>query len=298
MKITLLDQINIPSGDKPSEDCIGFNTERGSFWVIDGMTSIYPKNEQFLCLGGESGDAYWASQTLNMLFRDAAESCQDFGSAEFFKDIVWRFRNRFAAEASLEHGALDTIRRAKLPCATGIWVHYREYDRTILTVRASDCEAHILTDAGALFSNADAEEKREEFRLNRETAGKTRRFSLDDPDTLDALRAERDAINRGGKWCFSIHPEAAAHFDRRDFQLPKNTGATILLASDGFLRLVDVFNTYTHEELIHAAMPGKKGLEALVAELRASENDAIANGDTRQVKGHDDASALLLRIEP
>lgn len=296
MKIELLDQINVPSGDKPSEDCVGYNLERGSFWVIDGMTSIYPKDEQFL--RSDPSDAYWAAQTLNMLFRDAARDGTDSGGVEFFEIVLRGFRNRFASEVDLDHNTLDSIRRACLPCATGIWAHYREYDRKILTVRASDCEAHILTDAGMLFSNADIEEKRKEFRLNRETAEKARRFSLDDPDTLEALRDERDLINAGGKWCFSIHPEAAAHFDRRDFRLPENTGATLLLASDGFLRLVDVFEAYTHEGLIRAAMPQEKGLEALVIELRDLENKAIAAGDTRQVKGHDDASALLLRIEP
>lgn len=296
MKIELLDQINTPSGDKPSEDCIGFNMDRGSFWVFDGMTSIYPKDEQFL--HAASSDACWAAQTLGALFHDEACKGRDSGTVEFFESVIHGFCDRFAAEAKLDRNALDIIRRAQLPCATGIWAHYRAQDNTLLTVRASDCEAHILTDTGELFSNADRVEKDKEFLLNQETARKSRRLSLDDPDTLNALRTERDAINRGGKWCFSLHPEAAAHFEYQEFPLSRNTGATILLASDGFLRLVDIFLAYTHESLIRAAQPENKGLQTLVNELKILENDAIAKGDTRQVKGHDDASALLLRIAP
>lgn len=296
MRVRVLDQINIPSGEKPSEDCIGSDLNRGSFWIIDGMTPLYPKDQQFL--RAEPSDAFWAAQTLNLLFRDAAREGRDPGSIAFFEAVLHGFRNRFASEANLDHATLNTIRRAQLPCAAGIWTHFRPHDRRILTVRASDCEAHILTDDGVLFSNADREEKLKEFQSNAATAAQTRRFSLDDTKALEVLRAARDRINQGGNWCFSLHPEAARHFDRRDFCLGKNGGATLLLASDGFLRLVDVFEAYNHQSLIHAAGPKGKGLSALVAELRDLENNAIAQGDRRQVKGHDDAAALVLRIEP
>lgn len=295
MHIALLDHINAPSGDKPSEDCIGYDLDRGSFWVVDGATDLYPEDRFF---PAEPSDAYWAAQTLHMLFREAAREGQDSGSVEFFQSVLRGFRNRFAAETDCAHDALDAMPHSRLPCASGAWAHYRAFDGALLTVRASDCAVHILTDAGALFSNADEEEKRDELRFNKKTAEKSRRLSLDDPDTLESLRNERDGMNTGGRWCFSVYPSAAQNFDRQDFQLPKNTGATVLLASDGLLRLVDVFEAYTHEGLIRAATAKDKGLAGLVDELRALENQSCARGETLQVKPHDDASALLLRIEP
>ena len=70
-------------------------------------------------------------------------------------------------------------------------------------------------------------------------------------------------------------------------------GGHALLASDGLMRLVDVFHRYTEIDLLHAAV--SSGLDPLIRELRAIETaDAIARRYPR-AKVSDDATGLLLR---
>jgi hypothetical protein len=67
-----------------------------------------------------------------------------------------------------------------------------------------------------------------------------------------------------------------------------------LLATDGFMRLVDLFGRYTPDEVM--CLAGGIGLAKLARELREME---AADGDCLHVprtKPHDDASAILLEI--
>lgn len=309
MKIMVLDQINTPSGDKPSEDCIGFDLERGSFWVVDGATDLYP-DQRFLT--SEPSDAYWCAQNLDSLFKTAAEKGEDSGDVRFFTSILQSLRSRFFVNIHHDGKILKKINKSKdresppssggnddVPSSTGIWFGYKKSENILLTTRARDCEAHVITDEGGYFANAPSmDDKRYDAgysALIRRNLKPGDTFSLEDAKTLRYLREQRGFALMDS---LTIFPSAAERFSYQTFLLPKNTGATVLLASDGFLRLVDIFEAYTHQDLIRAAMPEAKGLPGLVAELRSRETQAIAEGDTRQVKGHDDASALLLRIEP
>lgn len=71
-------------------------------------------------------------------------------------------------------------------------------------------------------------------------------------------------------------------------------GTRLLLATDGFMRLTDLFGRYGWDELIELA--GRNGLANLVDELRQMET---ADGDCLHVprtKPHDDASAILIEV--
>jgi hypothetical protein len=109
---------------------------------------------------------------------------------------------------------------------------------------------------------------------------------------MDHLRAARGRVNSGDYWLFTPDKRAAAHAKRK--LVKTETGALLLLASDGFLALASDYGAYDAAGLIAAAKA--KGLAAMGAELRAIEN-GDANGDRfARFKKSDDATALLLEF--
>lgn len=67
-----------------------------------------------------------------------------------------------------------------------------------------------------------------------------------------------------------------------------------LLCSDGFWRLVDTFNLYSEQELLKACQ--RKGLAALITELRSAEDGDPDGLQFPRLKTSDDASAVLFGL--
>ncbi len=82
-----------------------------------------------------------------------------------------------------------------------------------------------------------------------------------------------------------IHQEAIA----------LESGARILLATDGFTRLYEVFGAYSEETLLEAAF--EKGLATLIGELRVLESGDATCERAPRLKPRDDATAILAIAE-
>lgn len=112
---------------------------------------------------------------------------------------------------------------------------------------------------------------------------------------LPSVKAGRAAMNEpNGYGVFSITP-TPTHFVH-DGQLAMLPGGHVLLASDGLMRLVDVFGLYSAPQLLETAR--NKGLQALLQVLRKVENDDVQGHRHPRAKIHDDATGLLLRWTP
>jgi hypothetical protein len=70
----------------------------------------------------------------------------------------------------------------------------------------------------------------------------------------------------------------------------------VLLATDGFYALVEDYKRYGDRELIATAQT--IGLATLARELRHIENDDPNGERFPRMKKSDDATALLVRVEP
>jgi hypothetical protein len=79
-------------------------------------------------------------------------------------------------------------------------------------------------------------------------------------------------------------------------QIAMPAGGHALLASDGLMRLVDVFRLYTALELFAAAR--SEGLAPPIRLLRTVERDDIHGHRYPRAKVHDDATALFLCWSP
>lgn len=96
-----------------------------------------------------------------------------------------------------------------------------------------------------------------------------------------------------GYGVFSITP-TPAHFIHAGTHALE-PGAHVLLASDGLMRLVDVFQRYSAAELFDAIT--QRGVAELVAEVRAMEMEDADCIAFPRAKRHDDASGVLIRRE-
>ncbi|MCG7391741.1 hypothetical protein MHY87_02320 [Microvirga sp. ACRRW] len=104
----------------------------------------------------------------------------------------------------------------------------------------------------------------------------------------------RASLNQpDGYWVVSPSQPFAGRELRFEAQVA--AGSVIALATDGFMRLVDVFGAYTDHSL-HAALTEGRG-DDLIEELRALERGDSLSGAYPRVKMHDDATVLVIAAE-
>jgi hypothetical protein len=105
-------------------------------------------------------------------------------------------------------------------------------------------------------------------------------------------RRERQARS-GGPTVLSLRPEAAE--DLRHDEMAAPPGTVVLLTSDGLSALVDLYERFTPESLMQAAL--MSGLEPLTREARRIETAFDPSGGRYpRFKTSDDATGLLLRV--
>jgi hypothetical protein len=108
------------------------------------------------------------------------------------------------------------------------------------------------------------------------------------------IRENRGMLNRpDGYWVVS--PRRAWAGQELRFEARVKPGQPVVLATDGFMRLVDVFEKYT-DATLHAALAEGRGA-ALIEELRELERSDLMAGAYPRVKTHDDATVLVIAAE-
>lgn len=108
------------------------------------------------------------------------------------------------------------------------------------------------------------------------------------------IRENRGMLNRPeGYWVVSPRRPWAGQELR--FEARIKAGQPVVLATDGFMRLVDVFEKYS-DATLHAALAAGKGA-ALMQELRELERSDLMAGAYPRVKTHDDATVLVIAAE-
>lgn len=111
------------------------------------------------------------------------------------------------------------------------------------------------------------------------------------PKAMAQILRNRHSLNRqGGYW--AVNPGLSWQAGLRLFSGSVSLDATILLASDGFMRLVDVIAHHDDRELMDEAK--RVGTAGVIAELRRLEGEDPLAERFRRVKIHDDATALLV----
>jgi hypothetical protein len=256
------------------DDRFGFDEAAGLAWVIDGATDVDPLR---LFPHAES-DAAWYAETLSGLLAVAPPA--DEPVRDYFARVLGEMRRRADAEARV---AVADAPRSAWPTAAGLWARARDgrleaasLGDAMMILRQPDGAVSVLGDAGK-----PAEEQ----------ARARRAMALAPAERADWLRATRALHNReDGYWVFGLEAGAAARLRLDAAACP--AGATGLLMTDGFYRLVSPYQRHDPAGLVAAAM--ERGLGVLLGELRGLETSAAADAAIGRIKTSDDATAVLI----
>jgi hypothetical protein len=281
---TILDRISWPGHpDKANEDVCGASQDWA--WVID--TSIFPGTTPVM---HAKSDAAWLAAFADERLSNLAPGAQD--GAALIRHVMEEARTAYQAVAPRERhedfvswplGAMTLVRRREN--TLDVWTFgdttafVRQPGGTVLTLG----EAPGLRDLEA----AKAAELMQ-------AAGSRPDDILGEPVFLAWLGERRERQRRSGvpAALLSLNPAAADRL--RHETAPCEDGTIILLASDGFSALVDLYEAMNAKDLMETAIASS--LEPLVRKAREIETQVDPDGTLYpRFKLSDDATAILLR---
>ncbi|PVE25240.1 hypothetical protein DC522_06840 [Microvirga sp. KLBC 81] len=281
---TTLDRISWPGHpDKPNEDICGVCQDWA--WVID--TSIFPGTAPVM---HPKSDAVWLAAFADERLSSLAPGAED--GAVLLRRVMEEARTAYRAVAPQERhedfvswplGAMTLVRRK------GSWLDAWTFGDTTAFVRQPDETVLTLGEAPGLRDTESAKAAE----LMR-ASGSRPNDILSEPVFLAWLGERRERQRKSGvpAALLSLSPDAAGRLHHES--VPCEDGTTILLTSDGFSALVDLYEAMDAKALMEAAIIS--GLEPLARKAREIETRIDPDGKLfPRFKLSDDTTALLLR---
>lgn len=263
-------------GSRNNEDLCG--GVGGCVWVMDGATGLWPTQR----LAGAS-DAAWLVAEL-----DAALGSLDSANADWaplLASAAARAHEKAAAICDLAGCAPFELPSASFVAvrAQGEEVEFANLGDCILLWRGLGGRAQRFGSCGVTRLDADL--------AAAFATGLAQGLPLDDLRQAQTAMARRHRTLMNtpeGYWILDLSGIGTPHVQTARVRGP----AQVMLMSDGFYRLVDVFGRYDDDSLMEAART--RGLAPLYDELRAME-DADPDGVNRpRGKPRDDATAVVI----
>jgi len=282
MKLEVVDILSIASG-RDNEDRAGAAPPLA--WVIDGATDVLPEP-----LTRGPTDAAWFAGAMQEAMTSVAATPPP-SLIDLPQIIADRLGPLFKAAAKRAIIGPD-----EQPSAAAIVVRCTG-DNELEYVSLGDCALMLDSNGEMTKIGVDDEQAGDRWVADalrgQAIDATTQQAPLTRAGLLPRLRAQRALMNTtAGYGIFSVTAPPRAMI--KHGLLPVSPGDRILLASDGLMRLVDVFRTYDADRLFAAAW--SEGLAPLFEELRALERlDANCSRYPR-AKTSDDTTAMLLRV--
>lgn len=275
------------SKDRPLEDIVSF--QGNAAWVLDGATGFGPS-----IMDGYPSDANWLVNRASAIIKDSLDRGIELQTA--LLTATRMLRDEYLAMRTQAYLVANNL----APVAAGVFV--RSGPRRLLEFTSfGDCVALVRNQSGRIFKFGGDDQGRYEERIEAETfiqnamAGASLDVRLSQHELHTSKFERRRTQNTsGGTWLLGTVLEAVSHF-RKEF-LTDQGKSDILLMTDGFYALVDVYGAVSDDGLFDAAVD--KGLDFVLDQIRTIENN---DKDIRRYARHkvsDDASALLLRTAP
>lgn len=280
-------KVNVAKSDGPgpiNEDVVGHSS--GAAWVIDGATGVGA------ALLEAPSDAAWLATRADAELRSLLTRFPDISTHDLVRSVVERCR-----DALHRHALREPDGAHEHPSAAFAMVRARRDGVEFATL--ADCRIAYTGDDGAarLFGTTSL------GAIEGRTLAFVKEILKHHPDitpaelkeaVLPQLRENRQLMNRpGGYWVLGTEPAAAEHLDL--ITLPVCAGQRFAIASDGYLRLIELFTAATPDDLLATDKDA-----AFVDWLRTLRGLESAEGSCRRhprVKVHDDASFLHCEYE-
>ncbi|MEZ5923774.1 MAG: protein phosphatase 2C domain-containing protein [Hyphomicrobiaceae bacterium] len=284
MSLTLraLDRVSL-AGGVINDDRVGAAGDLA--WAIDGATDVL---DEPLIAGGS--DAAWLAGVLDGTLAELADKPPP-SPLDLVHTLTSTAARRFTAEQRRAPAAPfeQPSAAALIVCLRGEELEFVSLaDCQCLVRRPGEVTVAIGADAEVTQGDRRVIEVMQTIRADSNAGWREARASV-----WPRIRAARARLNTPeGYGVLSIIPPPDKFV--RTGRMPVVAGTTLLLATDGFMRLVDLFGRYSSDEMVEIAL--RQGLPALADELREMER---ADGECVHVprtKPHDDASAILVGI--
>ncbi|MDX2288630.1 MAG: protein phosphatase 2C domain-containing protein [Hyphomicrobiaceae bacterium] len=281
---SIRDAVSVAAGSV-NEDRVGHAGDMA--WVIDGATDILDAP-----LSPGPTDAAWIAETAHRLLPDLASRLGPAADLARLPALLCHQIARAFAKTSTR----PPRERFEFPSATLLAV--RITANRLDYVGVGDCAlllkgAERLTTLGVdLPSSGDKAVAAAVSGLQGETP--------DAPATdirarlIPYLRSRREGLNRpGGYGILSIIPPPDDLVVSGS--LPIRPGDDLLIATDGLIRLIEVYRRYDPAGLLASAR--ERGLVALIADMRAIEDQDANCRRHPRAKAKDDASGVLIAVD-
>jgi hypothetical protein len=275
-------------GSKVNEDGYGYwpaGAPRAA-WVLDGVTGI---NDRAL-LPGPSDAAWFVAQAQEAL-PALLSALPDMPAADLVAALVCELERRQAAawlDARGADGRETPAASFALVRLVGSEIEVLRLGDCLVLIEAADGTVTVLDHPVLAAIEAETRSTLLALRATGTTDPK-QVFAAMLPQ-LRAQRMRRNLLDGYGVLAAEQSCLPMVHVDR----MPAHDVRRILLASDGFYRLVDHYNAASDAELVRRT--AELGAEALLTQLRAIEAaDPLATTFPR-LKIADDATALLIAV--
>ncbi len=271
--LRVLDQANDPGRGRDSEDRPGHRAEEGIAWIIDGATDVCAAR----LFPEAPSDAFWFADAAHALLATLPPSRPE----TMVGGLIDGLRGQVEAAAGVPVGRIPA---GDMPSAALTLMGVDPVSQRLVFASLADCTAIVLPPGRRGFAVEKPPPRLDE-------QAQARALIAAGADIPAVLRAERARMNRpDGYPVLSVHPSAARRLAIRSHEAV--AGTCVLLCTDGFYRLVDMYGLLDDDGLARAALD--QGLAALVRRLRGFEADAADDRRFGRFKTSDDAAALLV----
>jgi hypothetical protein len=275
--LKILAAATFPSGSV-NEDAIGYTSDCA--WVIDGATGVGENR-----LPGPS-DAAWFAETISAALRALLPQHPDLSTKAVLGMAVNHAADRLDRDAVREAAG-----RHEQPSAAIAIARVRPDGLELTTL--GDCQIVYRDASGRARLFGDSDIAPFEKRTLALAAGLLQSDPALTPSALRAallpqLQENRGFMNvPGGYWVLSTDPAALDHLQQTI--LPAGAGP-VCLASDGFLRLHDLFQVMSLDDIL-AIRSDSGAMESLTRLRRLELEDPECRAYVR-IKPSDDASLI------
>ncbi|MGF9761470.1 hypothetical protein AAII07_40395 [Microvirga sp. 0TCS3.31] len=276
-----LDRLSL-TGSRVNEDAAGLY---GRFaWIIDGATGL---SDEQLTSGGS--DAAWLAALVD-------ERLAVLSAAETADRLLQRLEADVRSAFEQETGHVLDVSDHHTPSACLGLIDVIPGEGGLLALRGrflGDVIALVPSEHGIMRWS---DERAKPF--ERKTMAALGAQPHQPGQIPEAVRRQilenRTRLNQqDGYWVVNPRRPWAGRELRFDAQV--KPGAPIVLATDGFMRLVDVFAAYSDAEIYDRLAAGRG--RGLMEELRERERGDLMAGAYPRVKTHDDATFLVIAAE-
>lgn len=277
MAFTIMAHVTEASG-LANEDIAG---AAGRFaWIVDGASGVGPRT-----LTEGATDAAWLAGTIDQALRERIGRGDDPDLATLVGDLQASLAQRFQ-----EAITAPVTSEADGPSSCLALVEASPSGDGAITVRGA-----VIGDVAVLIPRQGrwTDERLKPFEADTlDVLSRSERIPSGIPEPVIAqIRRNRLHLNRPGGY-HAVHPRLPWADAMLRFETRVSAGTLVVLATDGFLRLCDLFEHMSESDLLTRVASGQAA--SLLAVLRELERGDPEGRQYLRVKAHDDATVLAV----